>query len=165
MEELSRFTYCVPIRNKSLASDSLLRVIEQFERQTGHLVRTVHTDGGGEFRRAMAYLEGQGVKIEITTAYTPQSNGLAERTHSTILSLARICLSQAKLPMEYWSYAVRHVTDFKNNVPHTRTGKVPHQALYESPSRELRQIKPFGCKIFFQPTTKRLTTFDVLSRE
>ena len=61
------------------------------------MVRSLHTDGGGEFKKAIQTIRGEGVDVSITTSYTPESNGLAERTPSSILSLARAALLQAGL--------------------------------------------------------------------
>ena len=103
VEEYSRFTAVRPIGTKGDASRELLQIVQFFERQTGQSVRTIHTDGGKEFSRAVDYLRDQGALVHITTPHTPQSNGLAERSHSSILSLARTCLSDAKIPLKYWN--------------------------------------------------------------
>lgn len=61
--------------------------------------------------------------ITLTTGYTPESNGLAEQTHGPVLAMARTCLFETKLPLQYYNYAIQHVTDCKNVVPHTVTGR------------------------------------------
>lgn len=81
------------------ASDALLAYITKFVRKSGHLLRAVNTDGGKEFVGSLKLLGEQGVDVPTTTSYTPKSNGLAERTHSTILSLARRCLKEVNIPL------------------------------------------------------------------
>lgn len=95
VEEYSRYIYVCPMVTKGQASDQLLHFIKCFEKQSGHVIREVHADGGGESKRSKKWLEGQGVKCTLSTPYTPQSNGLAERAHGVVLSLARTCLHQA----------------------------------------------------------------------
>ena len=101
VDEHSRFINVCPLRSKADASGELMKFVRYFERQTGHLVKVLHTDGGTEFNRAIADLEDRGVEIHPTTPYTAASNGLAGRSHQAILTLARTCLSQAKLPFKY----------------------------------------------------------------
>ena len=102
----------------------------------------------------------KGVQVHLTTPYTAASNGLAERSHSVILSLARTCLSQANLPFKYWNYAVKHVVDCKNSVPHSTTKQVPHEVMFGNKSSNLVHLKPFGCRMNYQPNKARLPTFE-----
>lgn len=80
------------LRSKADASYELLKFVRQFEQQTGHLVRVLHTDGGREFLRATGDLKDKGVHVHKTTPYIAESTGLAERSHGIILSLAHTCL-------------------------------------------------------------------------
>ena len=159
VEEHSRFLAVRPLRSKAEASAEVMKFTRYFERQTGRKVKRLHTDGGSEFKRAADDLQDMGVEVEYTTTYTPQSNGLAERAHGVILSLARTCLSQAKIPFRYWSYAVQHVVDCKNAVPHSTTKEVPQKVLFGHKSSDLVYTKPFGCLMHSQPTKPRLPTF------
>ena len=159
VDEYSRFTYTCPLRSKGEASEALLHYVKCFEKQTGRTVRALHTDGGGEFVKARKALKSQGVKCTHTTAYTAASNGLAERTHGTILALARSCLLQSKLPLKYWAYAVEHVTTCKNVVTHSTTGRVPYDDLYGTRSPDLTYLRPFGCRVQYHPVKPTLKTF------
>ena len=159
VDEYTRFTYTCPLRSKGEASEALLHYVKCFEKQTGHTVHALHTDGGGEFSKARKALKSQGVKTTHTTSYTAASNGLAERTHGTILALARSCLLQSKLPLKYWGYAVRHVTMCKNVVTHSTTGRIPYDELYGTRSPDLEHLRPFGCRVQYHPVKPTLKTF------
>lgn len=156
VDEASRYTFVKPMRKKGEASDVVLEFAKWFERQSGRSVFGFHTDGGGEFKKALRVLSAQGVDVSFTTGYTPQSNGLAERTHGIVLSMARSCLVQAKLPMRYWGFAVRHVADCKNNVPHSATKKVPVSVIQGSTSPSVEHLRPFGSRMLYQPVQDRL---------
>lgn len=164
VDEFSRHTAVIPIRTKGEASDELMDYVTRFERQTERKVKSVHSDGGSEFTKAFKSLNRQGVSTSRTTPYTPQSNGLAERSHGIILSMARTCLSESGLPFSYWNYAIRHVADCKNAVVHSATDKTPHDALYGEPAPYLQHLRPFGCKVFYQRIAKRLNTFEERTR-
>ncbi|CAI7777056.1 unnamed protein product, partial [Closterium sp. NIES-54] len=60
------------------------------EKQAECVVKRIRTDRGGEFVGAemTAWLKKQGIQRELKTAYTPQSNGVAERANQTILDTA-----------------------------------------------------------------------------
>ncbi|KAL5606653.1 uncharacterized protein BROUX77_003846 [Berkeleyomyces rouxiae] len=45
----------------------------------GFRIKAFHVDGGTEFSATLKRLEEQGTEIRVTPAYTPSSNGLAER--------------------------------------------------------------------------------------
>lgn len=96
----------------------------------------------------------------ITTAvHTPQLNGLSERGHGVILSLACTVLHQAKLRLGLWNYAIRHVNDCRNFFPHSVTKEVFDEVLFDHPSSENPHFKPFGCHMMYQAPAKRLPAF------
>lgn len=83
MEEYSRFVAVRPINEKRDSAKEVIKFVKVTEKQSGHTIRKVNKDGRKEFRRVLEKLEGDGVDISITAAYTPESNGLAERTNQT----------------------------------------------------------------------------------
>lgn len=165
IDEYSRYTAVRPIKSKADASDAVLRFVRFFERQTGCTVRKVHTYGGSEFKPALDRLEERGVQVSITSSYTPESNGLAERTNQTILGLARTCLKQAKLPLQYWSYAVRHVADCKNMVTHSATKTVPLEIFTCRSASAVTHLRPFGCRMSYRPGVQKLGSFEARMRD
>ena len=54
------------------------------EKQSGQALKVLRTDGGGEFtsKAFNTYCEQHGIIHEVTTPYTPQHNGLAERRNN-----------------------------------------------------------------------------------
>lgn len=99
-------------------------------------------------------------EIEITTStpYTPESNGLTERVHIVLISSLRSCLKQSKLPLPYWNYALRHVTNCQNLLPHSTT-KTPYEIVHGNTSLEIIHLTPFGCRVEFFTMTKNIGTF------
>ncbi|CAI7864454.1 unnamed protein product [Closterium sp. NIES-53] len=88
------------------------------EKQAECVVKRIRTDRGGEFLGAemTAWLKKQGIQRELTTAYTPQSNGVAERPNRTILETARALLIESGVGNSMWPHAVRHATVARNRV-------------------------------------------------
>ena len=122
-------------------------------------MKSLHTDGGSEFAIARKLFEELGVHVSTSTPYTPASNGLVERMQGVILAAARSCLIEAKLSPMYWKHALEHVVDAKNAVPHSTTGKIPHEELFGSYPEYVRHMIPFGCRILVSPIAKKFKKF------
>ncbi|CAI7748386.1 unnamed protein product, partial [Closterium sp. NIES-53] len=88
------------------------------ERESGKRVKAIRSDRGGEFLGAKfrSWLKRHGIKQQLTTAYTPQSNGVAERANQTIIEGGRTILVDSGLPLRFWPLAIRHATVIKNRV-------------------------------------------------
>ncbi|CAI7840647.1 unnamed protein product [Closterium sp. NIES-54] len=118
------------------------------EKQAECVVKRIRTDRGGEFLRAetTAWLKKQGIQRELTTAYTPQSNGVAERANRTILETARAVLIESGVGNSMWPHAVRHATVARNRVL-TKVGNeswVPlDRWLGKKPPVDILRV--FGC--------------------
>jgi len=61
------------------------------EKQSGKSLKILRTDGGGEFTSGEFenFCRDNGIIHEITTPYTPQHNGIAERRNKTIMNMVR----------------------------------------------------------------------------
>ena len=87
VDDKSRKVFVTGLREKSEVPRHLKAFISWAEVETGLHVGTLHSDGGGEYiaGEAQKFLEEKGIKHEITTANTPQHNGVAERMNRTLL--------------------------------------------------------------------------------
>ncbi|CAI7792837.1 unnamed protein product, partial [Closterium sp. NIES-54] len=102
--------------------DAARVIIEEWlpmvERESGKRVKATRSHRGGEFLGAKfwSWLKRHGIKQQLTTAYTPQSNGMAERANRTIIEGRRTILVDSGLPLRFWPLAIRHATVIKNQV-------------------------------------------------
>ena len=101
-------------------------VILQTSLQTQHgvTVKTLHSDRGGEFLSGefTAYLERLGTKRRLTVHDTPEHNGIAERTHRTLLNAVRSLLISSGLPKWLWGFAMRYTVYVCNRTPKKAIG-------------------------------------------
>ncbi|CAI7807710.1 unnamed protein product [Closterium sp. NIES-54] len=103
-------------------SDAARVIIEEWlpmvERESGKRVKAIRSDRGGEFlgEQFRSWLKRHGIKQHLTTAYSPQSNGVAERANRTIIEGERTILVDSGLPLRFWPLAVRHAIVIKNRV-------------------------------------------------
>ncbi|CAI7870037.1 unnamed protein product, partial [Closterium sp. NIES-53] len=99
VDDWSRFIWAYPLKQKGHAASTIKEDWLPFvEKQAECVVKRIRTDRGGEFLEAemTAWLKKQGIQRELTTAYTPQSNGVAERANRTILETARALLIESR---------------------------------------------------------------------
>ena len=103
IDDYNRYVWTTVVSDKTSAT--VLNAFKQYkawaERQTGFKVQTLRTDGGGEYINAHfdTYLTILGIQRQVTTAYTPQQNGVAERMNRTLLEATRAMLHAAGLPL------------------------------------------------------------------
>ncbi|CAI7907375.1 unnamed protein product [Closterium sp. NIES-53] len=119
VDDYTRLTWSFPLAKKS---DAARVIIEEWlpmvERESGKRVKAIRSDRGGEFLGAefRSWLKQHSIKQQLTTAYTPQSNGVAERANPTIIEGGRTILVDSGLPLRFWPLAIRHATVIKNRV-------------------------------------------------
>jgi hypothetical protein len=70
------------------------------EKQSGHKIRCILTDGGGELTSQSfeGWLQEEGVTHEITPAHSSEMNPIAEQANRTLVETARTMLNEADLP-------------------------------------------------------------------
>jgi len=98
-----------------MVSSNFVNVFEQ----DGRHVKSIPTDGGGEYQKQMAkFCREAGIHHEVTAPYTPEQNGIAERANRTICERIRAILADTGLPKELWAElprTVAHTWALKND--------------------------------------------------
>jgi transposase InsO family protein len=93
----------------------------------------LRTDRGGEFtsKELGEYFAGNGIKRQLTAAYTPQQNGVVERRNQTVVGMARSLLKAKGVPGEFWGEAVTTAVYLLNRgVTKSVDGKTPFEAWH-----------------------------------
>jgi transposase InsO family protein len=146
VDEATRYVCAVPIPTKAAAGDALIITINRWERITKHKVVFVRSDRGGEFTsgKLKAEFESRGITPEFTVAYSPESNGMAERTNRTLLERVRSMMLDSGLPNQYWGEAVVYAAHLINLSASSGINTTPHEAFYgERP--DVSCLRTFGC--------------------
>ncbi|GJS94261.1 retrovirus-related pol polyprotein from transposon TNT 1-94 [Tanacetum coccineum] len=75
-------------------------------------VRTVQTDKGMEFlnKTLHTYFAQEGIEHQMSTARTPEQNGVVEGRNRTLVEAARTMLSAAKVPLFFWAEGLHSVS-------------------------------------------------------
>ena len=165
-DDFTRFVwvYTIPNKEASTIKSVFLQWKNKVELESGHKVKIVRTDGGGEYKKELTtYFESMGIQHELTSPYTPQSNGTAERLNRTLNEMVRAMLFQANMPETFWAEAVQQAVRIKNILPSSalENYKTPYEAYYgHSPS--YKELKPFGCTLYAGVPKERRPKFSKL---
>ena len=130
----------------------------QFEGELGLKITKFRSDGGGEYvsKRFFEFCRSRGIENQMTTPYTPQQNGVAERMNRTLMEMARSMLYHANLPQELWAEAVSTAAYLRNRCPtSTFHGETPYERWFgEKPNVD--HLRIFGCPVYVHtPDQKR----------
>ena len=73
------------------------------EKETNLFVRMLRTDQGGEFtsQEFINFCDVNGIRRQLTAAYNPQQNGVAERKNRTIMNMVRSMIFEKKIPKTF----------------------------------------------------------------
>ena len=95
-------------------------------------VLTLCSDYGGEYLSSEfdAYLLDVGIHRKLTTALTPNQNGVAKQKNRTLLEKACAMVADAKTPTFLWTEAIATANYLTNCSPtRTKSGLTPYQKL------------------------------------
>ncbi|CAI7869704.1 unnamed protein product [Closterium sp. NIES-53] len=153
VDDHTRAVWVYPLQTKrevavAVLKDWMLRA----QRESGHKVKVIRTDNGGEFFGAdfEVVLKKKGIQHQLTVPYNPQQNGVAERFNRTLQEGARTLLGRAGLPDPFWVTALRQVALVKNRVLVTVGDKqwVPYTKWYGS-APAVNMLRAYGCMVVF----------------
>jgi transposase InsO family protein len=94
------------------------------------MLKCLRSDNGTEYlcNELESYLENHGIKHEMTVAYTPEQNGVAERRNRTLVEMARCMIIQSQLSSSFWAEAISTPNYLRNRCPsRSNNGQTPHK--------------------------------------
>jgi hypothetical protein len=128
---------------------------EAAERETGKKLVRVRLDNAPEFEALAEDLREVGIVVEFTTIYSPDQNGIAERTNRTLVAMAKAMLFNAGLPQKLWGPAITTACYLRNRLPIGPGGITPFEA-FMGRKPDISHLKTFGCLAYgFKPQEKR----------
>ncbi|CAI7898940.1 unnamed protein product [Closterium sp. NIES-53] len=153
VDDHTRVVWVYPLKTKGEVAVAVLKEwMPRAQRESGHKVKVIRTDNGGEFIGAdfEAVLKKKGIQHQLTVPYNPHQNGAAERFNRTLQEGARILLGCAGLPDPFWVTALRQVALVKNKVLATVGDKqwVPYTKWYGS-APAVNMLRAYGCMVVF----------------
>ncbi|CAI7891857.1 unnamed protein product [Closterium sp. NIES-54] len=157
VDDHTRAVWVYPLKTKGEVAAAVLKEwMPRAQRESGHKVKVIRTDNGGEFVGAdfEAVLKKKGIQHQLMVPYNPQQNGVAERFNRTLQEGARTLLGCAGLPDPFWVTALRQVALVKNRVLATVGDKqwVPYTKWYGS-APAVNMLRAYGCMVVFHGCT------------
>jgi len=134
-------------------------LIKQIENESELKIKYLRTDGGGEYEGDLTpVLRDLGIKHELTSPQSPQSNGKAERLNRPLNNYARAMLYQANMPKSFWAEAITTAAYILNRLPSDAIADaIPYELWYgkQLSLQYVQSLKPFGCIVHANVPTKR----------
>ena len=147
IDDATRFDVIYTISKKSEAIITFDNYLKKVVRP-GENIKQFHSDRGGEYisRKFEKLLEDNNISHTYTLARTPEHNSIRERNWGTLFTMATCMLKWAKLPMNFWNYAIRHAVYLRNRI--LTKGNLEPLTPYEkwfSLRPDLKKLRIFGC--------------------
>ena len=133
-DDYTNYRWIQHSKKKSEIYDILLQQFEYYKNQYNQYPKKIRIDNGTEFRTNSdlpIFLKNKGIILELSTAYTPEQNGIAERSNRTIFDKARSIIQAYKIPIYLWEFILNSTVELINKTANKRLGITPYQALYD----------------------------------
>ena len=146
-DDFSRKTWVYFLIEKSEAFVVFKRFKIHVEKETNSFIRALRTDRGGEFtsQEFTNFCDVNGIRRQLTAAYTPQQNGVAERKNRTIMNMVCSMISEKKIPKPFWPEAVNWTVHVLNRSPTLAVqNKTPEEA-WSGVKPSVEHFRVFGC--------------------
>lgn len=109
VDDFSRKTWIYFLTEKAEAFETFKVFKNCVEKEAKTVIRGLRTYRGGEFTsdNFNKFCKEQGIKRQLTAAYTPQQNGVPERRNRTIKNKVCCLLSEKQMPRSLWPDAAK----------------------------------------------------------
>ena len=147
IDDYSRKTWVSFLQEKSEAFSAFKSFKARVEKETGRSIKILHTDRGGEYcsNEFEHFCDDQGIRRELTAAYTPQQNGVSERKNRTILNMVRSLLARGKIPKSFWPEAMNWSIHVLNRSPTFFVQNMTLEEAWSGRKPAVDHFKIFGC--------------------
>ena len=98
----------------------------EVEIQCESFIKCLRSDRGGEYYNP-SYFESTGIVHQVSTVYTPQQNGEAERKIRVLTKMVNSILSFSGPRQSFWGEAVLAACHILNRVPNKETKITPYE--------------------------------------
>ena len=136
---------CIFLKQKSKAIDAFKTFKAFVEKQSGCPIKALRTDRSQEYLVGTNFFEQHGIQHQLTTRYTPQQNGVAERKNRTIMDMVRCMLKAKQMPKEFWAEAVATAVYILNRCPTKSVQEKTPEEAWSGRRPSIRHLRVFGC--------------------
>jgi len=107
IDDFSRMVWLGLMKHKDEAFKKFKSFKALAESKSDHKIKCLRSDRGGEFtsNEFFDFCEEHGIRMEFSTARTPQQNGVVERMNKTVQQMARAMLDESGTLATFWDEA------------------------------------------------------------
>ncbi|KAI5342090.1 hypothetical protein L3X38_009965 [Prunus dulcis] len=134
--------------------------------QSGYKLKKLRSDRGGEYTLVEfdRFCDNAGIERQLTTPYTPQQNGVAERKNRTIVEIAKCLLLEKKIPFDLWAEAVNISVYILNRCPTKALSKRTPFEAYGGRKPGVKHLKVFGSLCYAHVPKQQRQKLDLASK-
>jgi transposase InsO family protein len=147
IDDFSRKVWIYFLAEKSEAFEIFKCYKARVEKESGAYICSVRTDRGGEFtsQEFTHFCEIHGIHRQLTAAYTPQQNGVAERKNRTIMNMVRSMLFAKSIPSNFWAEAANWCVHVLNRCPTLAVKNRTPEEAWSGLKPSVDHFRIFGC--------------------
>lgn len=138
------------------------------EAHTDRKLKVLRSDNGGEYlcNYFKEHLSDHGIKHQLTTAYTPQQNGVAKRMNRTLMNLLRSIMHHKGVAKKIWAEALSTAVYVRNRVtsPSLPADTTPHQ-IWVGTTPNVSHMRVFVSKCWYEIPRSWVKKLDACSKE
>ena len=146
----------LPSRDSKELTNRIQHWVSVQETQMGLRVLGIQLDNAREFLAAnpSRYFAEKGFQVRFSPPDTHQPMGRVERSHRSIMDLARTALIDANLPEMLWPYAMDNAVYVNNRLPSSANQdkmspmETLCSALRIKCPQDIRHLRAFGCRAY-----------------
>jgi transposase InsO family protein len=146
-DDYCRKTWVYFMKEKSEAFATFKTYKALVENESGCMIKCLRTDRGGEYtsNEFSDFCNIHGIKRQLTTAYTPQQNGVSERKNRTLLNIVRSMLTCKNVPKKFWPEALKWATYVLNRSPTVSVKNITPEESWSGIKPSVHHFRVFGC--------------------
>ncbi|KAI5342698.1 hypothetical protein L3X38_010574 [Prunus dulcis] len=146
IDDCTRMCWIYFLRCKSEVFTVFKRFRATVELQSGYKVKKLRSDRGGEYtsHEFNKLCDEMGMERQLTVAYSPQQNGVAERKNRTIVEMAKCMMIEKGMPLEFWAKTVNTTVYVLNRSPTKALDKKTPFEAYSGRKPGLKHLRVFG---------------------
>jgi len=158
IDDFSRKIWVHFLTEKSEAFNVFRSFKNSVEKESRTYLGGLRTDRGGEFNsnEFKNFCVEHGIRRQLTAAFTPQQNGVAERKNRTIMNMVRSMLTEKKLPKIFWPEGVNWSVHVLNRSPTFAVKNITPEEAWSTIKPSVSYFRIFGCIAYVHiPDSKR----------
>lgn len=167
IDDCSRWCEVFFLKFKDETPSKIIEYMRFVEKQTGLKVKAVQFDNGTEYcnRTLDSFFKTEGIQRRLSTAHTPQQNGVAERKNRTLVESARCMLTQANLPHTFWAEAIAMANYIRNRCISKSLNQGTPYEVWTDEKPNIEHLRVFGSKVYVADNVPNKGKFQLRATE